>query len=579
MLRKPKSVQELSAKAAGLEVVSSSNKRKREQENVTSSRINNKKPPVPLCSSTGSKKRLTPQELRDRLSETRSKLKDNIQEVVESKEQILSLKNALQESEDKVKQLTEKNAASAESEAFLKLTIVELEQKISNYSSDIECLNSKIVTAQKEWEELSGKVSAGLSQICTLEQDLFMRNSQLGAAKACSDAHMITIAELTAQNNMHISRIAELEASAHSDELSRRNLHNQVQELKGNIRVFCRVRPASNGSIPESISFPAFDTIEIMGRNDVSIDGSTCSRRQHAFTFDRVFNPLSTQEEIWLEISQLCTSAIDGYKVAVFAYGQTGSGKTFTMEGPPPPVDKTSIGMIPRSISQIFNCVKALSERSWVFQCSVTYVEIYNEQIFDLLGSGIVRDDDLKIKHAPDASTEVVGAIVEPVLCEADVFPLLTRASQNRATARTKQNERSSRSHSVFQMTIRGSNSCTGQNTVGVLNLIDLAGSERLKRSESTGDTLKETQNINKSLSCLGDVISSLSNKSKHVPYRNSKLTYLLQNCFGGDSKCLMFVNIAPEEDNLPESLSSLRFASKVNSCHLGTAKRSMKVQ
>ena len=140
---------------------------------------------------------------------------------------------------------------------------------------------------------------------------------------------------------------------------------------------------------------------------------------------------------------------------------------------------------------------------------------------------------------------------------------------------RLKKNDRSSRSHSVFQIKIKGINKITGQCATGLLNLIDLAGSERLNQSQATGARLTETQHINKSLACLGDVISALGQESaKHVPYRNSKLTFLLQNCLGGNSKTLMFVNCSPMAKDMSETLSSLRFATKVNACDIGTAKK-----
>ena len=163
-----------------------------------------------------------------------------------------------------------------------------------------------------------------------------------------------------------------------------------------------------------------------------------------------------------------------------------------------------------------------------------------------------------------------------------EVYTILKKASENRAVASTLCNEHSSRSHSVFTIRIAGKNSITQESLDGTLNLIDLAGSERLSSSGSTGDRLKETQAINKSLSALGDVITALANKDSHIPYRNSKLTYLLQNSLGnydnlilgGNSKTLMFVNISPLTQNLSETLCSLRFASKVNSCRIGAAKK-----
>ena len=144
---------------------------------------------------------------------------------------------------------------------------------------------------------------------------------------------------------------------------------------------------------------------------------------------------------------------------------------------------------------------------------------------------------------------------------------LLEQAAGARSVEATNANARSSRSHCVFTLHLHGHNTETGVDTHGIINLIDLAGSERLSKSGATGGRLKETQAINKSLSCLGDVIYSLANREAHVPYRNSKLTYLLQPCLGGDGKTLMFVNVAPTQESAQETLCSLRFAAKVNAC------------
>jgi kinesin family member C1 len=281
----------------------------------------------------------------------------------------------------------------------------------------------------------------------------------------------------------------------------------------------------------------------------------------------KVFTPGTENNGIFEEISQLVQSALDGYNVCIFAYGQTGSGKTYTMSSP-------SDGMIPQAVHQIYSVAESLKEKGWQYTMEGSFLEIYNENINDLLG----RPEEIdrkkhEIKHdTTRGKTSVTDLTTVNLDSSATVAALLDRASGNRSVAATKANERSSRSHSVFILKLAGHNAATGERSEGVLNLIDLAGSERLAHSQSQGDRLKETQAINKSLSCLGDVIYALGSAKEggHVPYRNSKLTYLLQYSLGGNSKTLMFVNVSPLKQHLSETLCSLRFATKVPlSCHL----------
>ncbi|ODV93523.1 hypothetical protein PACTADRAFT_52095 [Pachysolen tannophilus NRRL Y-2460] len=369
----------------------------------------------------------------------------------------------------------------------------------------------------------------------------------------------------------------------------RRRLHNKLQELKGNIRVFCRVRPAFKQELFDGntieIEFPNsydfYDQESIILKDPKVIDkishptyNGTC--KKYDFKFDKVFSPSCSNGEIYEEISQLVQSAINGYNVCIFAYGQTGSGKTYTMSEP-----KT--GMIPRSLEQIFENVgnlKQLSDDEWDFKIKGQFLEIYNENLIDLIGDNYNPNKKHEIRHDPiQMKTSVTDLTTVELKNPEQVYELLNKANKNRSTASTKANERSSRSHSVFIIKIIGTNLSTNERTEGCLNLIDLAGSERLSSSQATGNRLKETQSINKSLSCLGDVIFALSqvgsnNNSYHIPFRNSKLTYLLQYSLSGNSITLMFVNISPMYQHFSESINSLRFAMKVNNTNIGKAKR-----
>ncbi|XP_074563590.1 kinesin-like protein KIN-14N [Curcuma longa] len=349
--------------------------------------------------------------------------------------------------------------------------------------------------------------------------------------------------------------------------------HNAILELKGNIRVFCRVRPIvvnndSSGTNGTVISYPT--SMESFGRGINLTHGA----QKHSFTFDKVFSHEASQEDVFIEISELVQSAFDGYKVCIFAYGQTGSGKTYTMMGNPDIPEQK--GLIPRSLEQIFEVSQSLQCQGWEYKIKASMLEIYNETIRDLLSPSCSSSPEGKqysIKHDANGNT-VVSDLTLVDVCTEQAAQSLHRAACSRSLGKTNMNEQSSRSHVIFTLKIVGTNESTKEQVQGVLNLIDLAGSERLAKSGSTGDRLKETRAINKSLSALNDVISALANKEDHVPFRNSKLTYLLQPCLSGDSKILMLLNISPEASSSGESICSLRFAARVNNCVIGIPRR-----
>lgn len=337
-----------------------------------------------------------------------------------------------------------------------------------------------------------------------------------------------------------------------------RMLHNDLQERKGNIRVFCRVRKDDAAENASYIEYLNYNTIVLNGPVQKSNVGKTKEfQPREEYKFDRVFRPEDGQEEVFKEISQLVQSALDGYKVCIFAYGQTGSGKTYTMEGGE---REETRGIIPRSIEQIFEFKSCLESSGWKFNIEAICYEIYMDQVRDLLSNTIIASNKV------DKFTTIEIRSVE------EWHEVLSTAKLKRSVAETVCNEKSSRSHCIFQIKINGRNDITKQERNGALNLIDLAGSERISKSKVEDERLKETISINKSLTALKSVITALVNtnvKQTHIPYRDSVLTTNLQNYLGGDSKTLMFVNISPLISNISESSSSLKFASDVNSCYL----------
>ncbi|CAK7342632.1 unnamed protein product [Dovyalis caffra] len=329
-----------------------------------------------------------------------------------------------------------------------------------------------------------------------------------------------------------------------------RNLYNMVQDLKGNIRVYCRIRPAFSDRASYVIDYVGEDgSLVILDPQKPQMDG------KKVFQFNRVFGPTATQEEVFMDTQPLIRSVMDGYNVCIFAYGQTGSGKTYTMSGPSGGSTK-DMGINYLALSDLFEMT---NERKDIINYSiqVQMVEIYNDQIRSCTG-----DNGLSL---PDAKMLSVKST-------ADVLNLMKLGELNRVVSSTAINNRSSRSHSVLTVHIHGKD-VSGSTLHSCLHLVDLAGSERVDKSEVTGDRLKEAQYINKSLSCLGDVITALAQKNSHIPYRNSKLTLLLQDSLGGHAKTLMFAHVSPEGDSFGETISTLKFAQRVSTVELGAAR------
>ncbi|RUS70443.1 hypothetical protein EGW08_021792, partial [Elysia chlorotica] len=232
--------------------------------------------------------------------------------------------------------------------------------------------------------------------------------------------------------------------------------------------------------------------------------------KSRGFQLEKVFSDKASQSEVFGEVSPLIQSVLDGRNVCIFAYGQTGSGKTHTMEG-----SFKDPGVNQRALRQLFD---ETNDRTNKYKINASMLEIYNETIRDLLSSD--PSDKLEVKLKPDGGVYVPGLVSVPVQSLEDIHRISKVAKDNRMVASTKMNERSSRSHLVLSVDVEETNLTTGSITKGRLNLVDLAGSERVSKSHVEGARLKEAQNINKSLSSLGDVINALKNRHPHVPYR-----------------------------------------------------------
>ncbi|CAL1294918.1 unnamed protein product [Larinioides sclopetarius] len=329
-----------------------------------------------------------------------------------------------------------------------------------------------------------------------------------------------------------------------------------------NIKVVVRCRPMN-----ETEKSANFRNIVEVNQVEGSVTLSNPNGSEYdppkTFTFDTVFGTDSTQLDVYnLAARPIIDNVLEGYNGTIFAYGQTGTGKTFTMEGNRDIAEQK--GIIPNSFAHIFGHI-AKAEGDKRFLVRATYLEIYNEEVRDLLGKD--QSVCLEVKERPDIGVYVKNLTGVVVKNADDLDRIMTLGSKNRVVGATNMNLHSSRSHAIFSITVESCEEGFDRKEhirAGKLHLVDLAGSERQSKTGSSGQRLIEATKINLSLSTLGNVISALvDGKSTHIPYRNSKLTRLLQDSLGGNAKTLMCANIGPAGYNYDESLSTLRYANR----------------
>ncbi|BFG37089.1 hypothetical protein CerSpe_233630 [Prunus speciosa] len=335
----------------------------------------------------------------------------------------------------------------------------------------------------------------------------------------------------------------------------RREALNKIIDIKGNIRVFCRVRPfllMDKRRIREPIS---------AGSERIVVKSAGTRK---GFDFDKVFPQETSQEDVFAEVKPILRSALDGHNVCIFAHGQTGTGKTFTMDG-----TSEQPGIIPRALKELF-CQASLDSSSYI-TFSMSMLEVYMGSLRDLLSPKpacrpheAVTRCNLNIQTDPKGLVEIEGLTEVQIVDFAKARWWYNRGRRVRSTSWTNVNEASSRSHCLTRITIfRHGDASEAKREVGKLWMVDLGGSERLLKTGATGLTLDEGRAINLSLSALGDVIAALRRKRGHVPYRNSKLTQILKDSLGAGSKVLMLVHVSPCEEDVGETICSLSFAKR----------------
>ncbi|XP_058421188.1 kinesin-like protein KIFC2 isoform X4 [Diceros bicornis minor] len=336
----------------------------------------------------------------------------------------------------------------------------------------------------------------------------------------------------------------------------------RLLELKGNIRVLCRLRPGTPSSLVSSEPGPG-GTV------------TTCYRgRQNRFRLDWVFPADASQEEVFRELEPAVLSCLRGYSVCIFTYGQTGTGKTYSMEGPP-----EDPGIAPRALQSLFREMGTGGQH----RVSLSMVEIYNEAVRDLLAPG--PPERLAVRQGPagQGGIQVSGLTYWDVPNLEMLHQMLSLGRSNRATAATAMNQHSSRSHALVTLTLRAASPPRGPGPAGTLHLVDLAGSERVWKAGAAGASrgdqdgaqrLREARTINRSLLALGGVMAALRARRPHVPFRDSQLTRLLQPALGPGATAVLLLQISTRPEDLGETVCSLKFAERVGQVELGPARR-----
>ncbi|KAG2827471.1 hypothetical protein PC129_g3064 [Phytophthora cactorum] len=414
-----------------------------------------------------------------------------------------------------------------------------------------------------KWKNVAMKT---VQELRTLKQELIALKDQV---KNDRDEIALTVEDAMAMIVEDVSRREQvLQQSYLAEKREREVMAEKYYELSGRIRVFCRLRPAKE--IEDEAKTPAL----VMPRLNNLLVASSGKE----FAFDQVFGPHSTQAEVYTQVEPLVSSFTDGYNACIMAYGQTGSGKTHTMVGNERgPLEHrangltvhTNAGMIPRALQQVFAIVKK-RQMTYVDSLRVSMVEIYNDQILDLLHEGSTGGGKNAVaKSETDITAREVSGY-------AQVDAVMRDGNANRNIAATKMNLESSRSHALVFLHLESQHRETREVRTSTLCLVDLAGSERISRSQVEGERLRETQHINKSLAALGDVVYALQHKAKHTPYRNSKLTYMLRDMLSGQAKTLLMLQLSPDTADVEETTCSLQFGARVSQVQMGAVKPSV---
>lgn len=451
-------------------------------------------------------------------------------------------------------------------------TIARLNAKVKQLEENAKSLQEAYGSSENRKDHQIGDMSRQLQEVSKRAE---------AAERSAEEAKKAAKKTIEASNEEFERFKQELRQKLVREEEKRHKLFEQVQDLKGNIRVMCRIRPSGESSSDIPVQFEylesEYDEDKYAGvvipteKDHPQEEGKKVPGRTPPFNFERIFDPGCTNKDVFDEISQLVQSVMDGKKVCIFCYGQTGSGKTYTMSNQDPMREDqdSDDGIIPRAKEMIFGEVERLRSLGWEYRVEGSYLEVYKNKLYDLLAPRDTTPRTLEVKKVSD-ELEIKDHYFTPLNTEKDLETMVKTAETNRHVAETNMNRASSRSHSILVLKIRGRKDMgNGKFKLreGTLNLIDLAGSESVGRSGATGDVAEEGRQINMSLTHLGTVLKQLGEgrKKESVDFSSYTLTQVLRPSLGEKCRTLMFVMVSPLKENTKETISSLKFAENVS--------------
>ncbi|XP_029778927.1 kinesin-like protein KIFC2 isoform X2 [Suricata suricatta] len=452
-------------------------------------------------------------------------------------------------------------APQAEAEA-----LVELQSRLQEAQDTTEALQvqrqQETENCRRELQQMHGQLAGLRACMASLRQGC---GDLRGLVSTFTQSCQCSLSEARGQVSWALGALSAGGAGAQLPEEQQgppTGCPGRLLELKGNIRVLCRLRPGTPSSLVSLEPGPS-GTV------------TTCYRgRQRCFRLDWVFSPEASQEEVFRELQPAVLSCLQGYSVCIFTYGQTGTGKTYSMEGPP-----EDPGIAPRALQSLFQEMGTGGQH----RVTLSMVEIYNEAVRDLLAPG--PPERLAVRQGPagQGGIQVAGLTYWDVPDLEMLHQMLSLGRSNRATAATSKNPHSSRSHALVTLTLRTASPPRGPGTAGTLHLVDLAGSERAWKAGAAGPSrgdreaaqrLREARTINRSLLALGGVMAALRARRPHVPFRDSQLTRLLQPALGPGATAVLLLQISTRPEDLGETVCSLKFAERVGRVELGPARR-----